>query len=143
MTIKAAASAIIDDLVDSGSFLRTQVSACDYGILDTAGAGCAVVVRPGISTMSYVGFGGVSEDTWGFLAQGFVVETGDVVQTMTRVLEMHDALKGAIVAGSNANNSQYTTRVVSINHNPDATWLSLGGREYLLVTANITTREDP
>jgi len=142
MTIKAAASAIIDDLVDSGSFLRTQVSACDFGILD-GGGGCAVIVRPGISSMNYIGFGGVSEDTWGFLVHGYVNDTGNVVETMTRVLDMHDALKGAINGGSNANNSQYTTRVVSTNHNPDATWVSLGGREFLLVTANVTTREDP
>jgi hypothetical protein len=46
MTLVAATCALIDDIVDSGSFLRTQVSACDFGILDSMPA-CALTIRPG------------------------------------------------------------------------------------------------
>jgi hypothetical protein len=141
MTLKAAASAIIDDLVDSGSFLRTQVSACDYGILD-GGPACAVTLRPGLSSFSYIGYGGVSEDTWGVLAQGWVQDTGSVTETLGRVIDMHDALKGAVNGGSIANTPVLTTRVQSLTHNPDVVW-NFGGPDYFLVTANVTVREDP
>jgi hypothetical protein len=141
VTLKAAASAIIDDLVESGSFLRTQVSACDYGILDTAPAS-AVTLRPGLSSFSYIGYGGVSEDTWGVLVQGWVKDTGSVTETLGRVIDMHDALKGAVNGGSNANNATLTTRVQSFQHDPNTVW-NFGGPDYFLVTANVTAREDP
>jgi hypothetical protein len=142
VTIKAAASAIIDDLVDSGSFLRTQVSACDYGVLDTSG-GCAVVVRPGNSTMEQIGYGGGELNTWGFIVQGYVRDTGNVTEFLGRVYDMHDALREAINTGTNANTAMLTTKVVSTLHSPDTSFVSPGGNDFSLVTANVTAREDP
>jgi hypothetical protein len=141
MTAKASASAIIDDLVDSGSFLRTQVSACDYGILDRT-TGCAVIVRPSNSSFELVGYGGGRIDTWGFAAEGFIRETGDVVETLTRVLDMQDALLGAISNGSNANCASVSTVVRSMGHNPNV-FFEAGGNAFLMVTAQITSTEDP
>jgi hypothetical protein len=142
MTVKSAASAIVDDIVDSGSFLRTQVSACDFGVIDTGGA-CCVVVRPGFSSShEYIGYGGVSEDSWRFRVMGYIKFSGDVADTMGKVLDMHDALKGAVNGGSRANCASLTTRVNSIEHNPDE-MLEIGGMFYSQVTANVTAREDP
>ena len=44
MTIKSSASALVDDIVESGSFLRTQVSACDYGVIEKTAR--AIISRP-------------------------------------------------------------------------------------------------
>lgn len=141
MTLVMATCAIIDDLVDSGSFLRTQVSACDYGILDSMPA-CAITLRPGLSPISYIAYGSVAEITWGLLAQGWIKDTGSVTETLGRIITIHDSLRGAIVGGSIANCASLTTRVVSISHSPDIVW-NFGGPDYFLVTANVTAREDP
>lgn len=141
MTLLSATCALIDDICDSGSFLRTQVSACDFGILDTMPA-CALTVRPGQSSFEYIGYGGVSEDTWGITVEGWVKNLGSVEQTLANVIHMHDALKGAINSGSRANCASLTTRVVSMRHNPNEAF-TFGGPDYLLVTANVTAREDP
>lgn len=141
MTIKTAACAIIDDLVDSGSFLRTQVSACDFGLLD-AGPTCVVILRPGLSTFESVAYGGVLENTWGLIAQGWIKDTGSVTEDLGRVWDMHDALLGAISGGSNANGPTLLTRVVSMSHDPNSLFV-FGGNGYFLVNATITSREDP
>ena len=142
MTMKTAASAIIDDLVESGSFLRGQVSACDYGVLDTGG-GCAVVVRPGNSSLEVIGYGGIELNTWGFTVQGYIKDQGNVVQLLTGVYDMHDALREAINTGTCANNTLMTTKVNGFLHNPDVSFISPGGQDFALVTATVTTREDP
>lgn len=140
MTLRTAVCALVDGLVESGSFLRTQVSACDFGILDTMPAS-AVTVRPGLSSFTVIGYGGVTEDAWGLLVQGWIRDAGVVTETLTRVIEMHDALKGAI-SGSVTNSASLVSRVASISHSPDVVW-NFGGPDYFLVTANVIAREDP
>ncbi len=142
MTIKIAASAIVDDLVLSGSFGADQVSACDYGVLDTAG-GCAVIIRPGNSTVEIIGYGGVELNTWGFTVQGFVKFEGDPVEFLGAIYDMHDALREAINTGTCANTDLMTTKVNGFQHNADVSFESLGGLDFGLVTATVTTREDP
>jgi hypothetical protein len=139
MTIKTAASAIVDDLVDSGSFLRTQVSACDFGVLDNMST-CAVTVEPNLSTFRYIGYGGVREDSWGFMVTGWVRDMGDVEGTLGRMYDMHDALIGAVNGGSIANCASLYTRVESIQVLPP---LSLAGGDVFMVQANTVSREDP
>lgn len=141
MTILGAACALFDDIVESGSFLRTQVSACDFGILNDSPT-CAVTIRPANSTFNYIGYGGVAEQTWGFSVRGWVKDTADVPKMLEDVYHMHDALYSAINSGSNANNQQYTTRVVSFVHNQDNIW-NFGSTDYHLVEATVTVREDP
>ena len=141
MTILGAACALVDDIVESGSFLRSQVSACDYGIMEENPA-CAVTIRPANSTFNYIGYGNVAEQTWGFSVRGWIKSEGDVEGSLADVFHMHDALYTAINGGSNANNSQYTTRVVAFVHNQDSLW-NFGGPDYQLVEATVTVREDP
>lgn len=142
MTIKIAASAIVDDLVLSGSFGAGQVSACDYGILDTGG-GCAVIVRPSNSTVEIIGYGGVELNTWGFTVKGYIKFEGDPAEFLGRVFDMHDALREAINTGTCANTDLMTTKVQSFQHNADVSFESPGGLDFSLVTAMVTTREDP
>lgn len=141
MTLLAATCALIDDIVDSGSFLRTQVSACDFGILDSMPA-CAVTIRPSQSSMEYIGYGSVSDIRWGLNVEGWVKHTGDVEQTLANVIHIHDALRAAIIGGSRANCGSLTTWVDSMRHNSNEAF-TFGGPDYLLVTANVTAREDP
>jgi hypothetical protein len=144
MTLLAATCALVDDIVDSGSFLRTEVSACDFGVLGETAA-CAVTVRPGVSSFNYIGYGGVTECTWGLTVSGWVEDTGNVTETLANVIHMHDALRAAIVAivgGSRANCASLTTRVTAMSHNPDVVY-NYGGPDFLLVNAMVTAREDP
>jgi hypothetical protein len=142
MTSLATACAIVDELVDSGSFLRTQVSACDFGIMDTAPA-CAVTVRPAVSTFNTLaGYGHVSIDTWGYSVRGWVKDTGNVVQTLANVYHMQDALRGALTGGSIANCASLSTRVTSMTHNQE-NFYDFGGNDYLLVDAAVQATEDP
>jgi len=142
VTIKSAASAIIDDLVNSGSFLRTQVSACDYGVMDTAAAGCAIVIQPSQSTFNLIGYGGVTNDVWGITAECYVRETGNAEQTLTRVWDIIDAVKTAVNSGTCGNTTTRVVQVTNINR-PRAVYESLGGNDFLPVFVNITAQEDP
>ena len=142
MTALASASAIIDDLVESGSFLRTQVSACDYGILNKT-TGCAVILRPSTATfVPHAAYGGGSIDTWGFIAECYIRHMKDPEVSLKNVIQMYDVIKTAVSSGSNANTIILTTKVNSISHNPNV-FFTAGGADFLLVTANITSMEDP
>ena len=143
MTIKAAASALIDDLVDSGSFLRTQVSACDYGILDTPdAAGCAIVLQPSQSNFDLIAYGGVTNDIWGIGAECMVRDTGNAQETLTRVWDIVDAVKTAINSGTCGNTATRTSRVSSISR-PRDVFISFHGNDFLPVYVNIVVQEDP
>lgn len=142
MTIISATCAIGDELVDSGSFLRTQVSACgDMHILDGAPA-CAVTVHPGLSRHTRIGYGGVRLSEWGFAVRGWIKYRGNVEEALRNVSTMHDSLVGALVGGSIANCASLDTWVNTTSFDPDHAW-NFGGPDYLLVTANVTAKEDP
>ena len=138
MTIKAAASALIDDLVDSGSFLRTQVSACDYGVLE--GNACAIVVQPESSTLEEHVYGAL-ERVWGLRAECFIRDTGDVQATLTAVWDIHDAVDGAIASGSNLNTATRRARARAFTRAPD-TFVEFQGNDYLPVYVLIEVREE-
>jgi hypothetical protein len=143
MTIKSAASALIDDLVASGSFLRNQVSACDYGMLGRpAAAGCAIMIQPNLSTRNLIAYGGVFESFWGITAECYIKDTSDTVETLTRVWDMHDAVACAIDGGTNTNTADRTARVTSFNR-PRNVFVELGGNDFVPVFINIEVREDP
>lgn len=141
MTIKAAASAIIDDLIESGSFLRRQVSACDYGVLDNT-SGCAIVLQPGHSTFEVIAYGGVMENLWGIVAECYVRDTGIVTQTLTRTWDIIDAVEGAISGGSNANSGDLRTQVTTISRTRDL-FVEFGGNDFIPVYVTIQVAEDP
>lgn len=139
MTIFTAACALVDTFVESGSFLRTEVSACDYGILDNIETS-GIIIRPGVSTFESP-FGYAAHSSWGFGVEGYVRDEGDVVETMSRALQMHDVLYGALVTGSLANTQTLTTTIKSITHNPLDSWFTPGGTAFLMVTANTEVKE--
>ena len=141
MTILAAACRLVDEIVDSGSFARTEVSACDFGIMGLAPT-CAITIRPSNSSFSRVGYGGVGEQRWGFSVRGWVKDAGDVKKLLTDVYHMHDAMYSSINGGSIANTDIYTTWVETIGHNQDNIW-NFGGPDYQLVEAHVVVREDP
>jgi hypothetical protein len=92
--------------------------------------------------MEYIGYGSVSDIRWGITVEGWVKHTGNVEETLANVIHMHDALRAAVTGGSRANCASLTTRVDSMRHNPNEAF-TFGGPDYLLVTANVTAREDP
>ena len=141
MTIKAAGSAIIDDLVDSGSFLRRQVSMFDYGVLDNT-SGCAIVLQPSNSTFEIIGYGGVTQDLWGIVAECYVRDTGIVSETLTRVWDIIDAVKGAVSGGLNGNSGDRTTKVSTITRTSNV-FVEFGGNDFIPVYVTISVQEDP
>jgi len=140
MTIKSAASALVDDIVEAGSFSRTQVSACDYGVIEKTA--CALVIQPGESTFTVHSYGAVYEDAWGLRIEGFLQDTGKVPDTVAALYDFLDAIRGSVVGGSNLNTATRIGTLVSINYNPDVAW-DYGGLEYLRVIAIMAVREDP
>ena len=138
MSAITAACCLIDALVDSGSFLRTQVSACDFGIMNNAPA-CAVIVRPSVSNFSY-DYGYNGRRTWGWNVLGWIQGTADPEDILRRIITMHDSLYGALTGGSIANCASLTTRVRSISHDW-TTITQISGRDYWLVQAAVTAEE--
>lgn len=141
MTMLKATCAIVDQFVESGSFLRTEISACDFGILDS-GPTSAITVRPSVSSFTRIGYGGLSEDVWGFSVRGWVQDTGNVPKMLADVIHMHDAIKTTIAGGSMVNCASLSTWVVSMSHSQDNFW-NFGGHDYLIVEATVQSREDP
>ena len=138
MTILAAACAFVDELVESGSFLRTQVSACDYGVL--IGNACAVVVQPTTSTADEYAYGQIQR-TWRLRAECYIRDTGDVVETMSRVWHMHDAIDGAISGGSTLNTATRLARATLFDRPPDV-FAEFGGNDYIPVFVTVEVQEE-
>jgi len=138
-TIKSCASALLDDLVDSGSFLRSQVSACDYAVLES-GATCAIVVQPLTSTARPLTFG-TQEYAWGFRLECYVKDTGRVPDTLTRVYDIQDAVAGAIMTGSNLRTAERDARVTSFSRPPDS-FVEFNGHDYLPVYISVTVTDE-
>jgi len=141
MTILAAACKLVDEIVDSGSFNRTEVSACDFGIMGLAPT-CAVTIRPSNSSFRRIGYGSVGEQLWGFSVRGWVQDQGNVAELLANVYHMHDALYSSVNGGSIVNNEQYTTWIETFSHNQDNLW-NFGGPDYQLVEAHVVVKEDP
>lgn len=141
MTILQAASALVDDFVNSGSFLSNQVSACDYGIIDTSRAGCIIVLQPAQSSFETIGYGGVGLDNWGIMAEGYIKVTGDPTDAMTKVWQIHDAIVGAVRAGC-LSGSNYPTHITQVTNATTGKYI-LAGHEVVGVLVNISVREDP
>ncbi len=141
MTMLTATCALVDQFVEAGSFLRTEVSACDFGILD-AGPTSAITIRPAVSSFNRIGYGGLSENVWGFSVRGWVRDKGSVTELLENVVHMHDAIRGTIAAGSMVNCASLTTWVTSMTHNQDVFW-NVGGNDFLYVEATVQAREDP
>lgn len=141
MTMVKATCALVDQFVEAGSFLRTEVSACDMGILDT-GPASAITIRPAVSSFTRIGYGGLSENVWGFSVRGWVQDMGNVVDLLANVVHIHDAIRETIAAGSMVNCASLTTWVTSMTHNQDTFW-NFGGHDYLIVEATVQAREDP
>jgi len=141
MTIKAAGNAIINDLVESGSFLRRQVSMNDYGVLDNT-SGCAIVLQPGNSTFEVIAYGGVTRDLWGLVAECYVRDTGIVTETLTRTWDIIDAVMGAVSGGSNGNSGDMTSKVSTITK-PRDTFVEFGGNDFIPIYVTIVVQEDP
>ena len=138
MTILAAACAFVDELVESGSFLRTQVSACDYGVL--IGNACAVVVQPGVSTVGEYAMGQLQR-TWRLRAECYIRDTGDVVETMSRVWHMHDAIDGAISSGSTLQTRHRQARATTFDRPADV-FAEFGGNDYIPVFVTVEVQEE-
>jgi hypothetical protein len=103
---------------------------------------CAITIRPGQTGITYIGYGNVSDISWGLTVEGWIKNLGNVEQTLANVIHIHDAMRAAIVSGSRANCASLTTWVDSMRHNPNEAF-TFGGPDYLLVTANVTAKEDP
>lgn len=142
MSMVKAASCIIDDFVESGSFYRAQVSACDFGIMENQPA-CAIVLRPSSTTLNRIGYSRTTEANWGFTALCFVKDTvGDVEKVLGDIIQMHDSVEGAIRTGCFATTGSLNTKVNSITHNWNDVY-NFGSVDYFLVTAAIVASEDP
>ena len=143
MTCLASASALVDAFVESGSFLRPQVSACDFGVIDVGGGACGIIIHPGVTSVNAaLGYGGVSLDRWGYVVNGFIRLTQNPVVDLGRVYQMHDVIKTVLAGASKVNNVARTILDFSLSFDPNVTW-SLGGADWLLVRATVSVEEDP
>lgn len=144
MTFISTASALVDDFVRSGSFLRNQVSACDYGIIDTSQAGCIVVLQPAQSSFTTVGYGGAQLADRGVVAECYIKVDAHVTDVMTKVWQIHDSVLGAVRTGCMAGSS-YPTLIVEVTgiSKPRNQFLSLSNHDVIPVYVNISIKEDP
>jgi hypothetical protein len=140
LTILAAACALVDDLVDSGSFSAAQVSACDYGILTTMAATCGLVIQPGTTTIEEHGFGS-QEHFWGIEVEAYLKDTGDPTVVLANTWHIHDAVIAIVSSGSTLNTPTRKALVTGAVKERDLI-ASFGGNDFIPVSFTVQVRED-
>lgn len=140
-SILLCASALIDDLVESGSFSRTEVSACDYGVLNTC-SGCAIIVEPTSSPIEPAAYG-TSFYGWGLLIRAFIRDRHTATETKTAVWDMYQAIAGAVANGSNLDNrADRRPQLISLDHPTDVYYTFGQGPDWIPVTGVIRVFEE-
>jgi len=104
------------------------------------GNACAVVVQPTTSTADEYAYGQIQR-TWRLRAECYIRDTGDVVETMSRVWHMHDAIDGAISGGSTLNTATRLARATLFDRPPDV-FAEFGGNDYIPVFVTVEVQEE-
>jgi hypothetical protein len=138
MGIQEAASALIADLIASGSFNAGEVSACDYAVLGS-GAACAIVLQPLESTAEFGSFNDQTM-TWGVRAECYIKDTGVSTCVLGRVWRIHDVVASAVKTGTNIQQPWRTAYCSHYNRPPD-TYVRFGDIDFLPVYITIRVEE--
>lgn len=139
--IQDAASALRADYVASGSFSAEQVSTCDYGVLDTAGA-CALVIQPLSSPLNWMTFSTV-QARWGLRVECYIQDTLNAEEVLTRKWDMHYSAVQPIVDGTTINKADgtRTARPTGIDA-PADTYVEFGGHDYIPLYVTVEVVEE-
>ena len=140
MTLEITGVDIIEDLIASGSWADGEVSACDYGVLDS-GCLCPIVAQPGNSTGAFSTYGWTEYD-WGIRLECYIKEMPDIEATLMRVWRIHDVVASAIHSGTNVNDAYRKAVCRAFQRAPNTFVLSDSGQPYLPVIINVGVREE-
>ena len=140
MSIWSAASALIDDLVATGSWARREVSACDYGLLDRGGpSACLLIIQPVQATLSEDGYG-TQYSTWTIRIEAYIRNTADPAEVLGRIWQIHDTIPPAVRSGSNLNTAARSGLVTTVT-NPDFALENRDNMLYFPVFFDVTVKE--
>lgn len=105
-------------LTACGPYSACDVSACDFGILDTIPGACAVMFMPGTSTFTPLAIGTQpsrwDNRGWGITGQVWVKEINDPVTFNGRIWQAHDDLYNTIQKDNSLNNTCQNARVTQM-----------------------------
>jgi len=108
-------------LTACGPYVDAEISACDFGILESTSA-CAIVFTPGADTVFEAmtfGAAGVDAKSWSIDGAVYVKDTGDPLLFFGRVWQAHDDFFNTVKKDRSLNSTAKFGRVVSMSYNPD------------------------
>ena len=140
MSLAAIRNGLYTHLTTCGPFGRTEISTCDFGILDGL-SGSGILFLPGATAIIQETYGNQFVRKWGINGQGFVKDTGDSVGTLSRIWQFHDDLYNTLIKdqslGSASAQAAYLT---GINFNVNNT-VHYGGPIFFIVDWTMIVEE--
>jgi hypothetical protein len=139
MNISAMKDDLRQDLIDSGSFLASEVSACDYGILNSCNT-CAVMIAPGESEEALAVFGGDTDSEIELTLEIYLPERMDPTDALARRWQVHSVIPLAVQSGSNLDRLNRVVRSFRFSC-PRNAFAEFGGQVFIPVYCTVTMGE--
>jgi len=97
VSIQSVRDGLITVLTAASAFDASQVSGCDYGILETSDS-CAIMVMPVGIASEPITFGAPRQRlvTWEIEIQAYVKDIGDTITVLSNVWTIADEVRGAL-----------------------------------------------
>ena len=103
-----------------GPFAASELSTCAFDVLEGANT-CAIVFLPSDSEFEPLTFGASSADYkhWGIGGSGYIKDTGDPKNLLSRVWQMHDDIYDTIRKDRTLNRTAAMGHIVSMTYDPN------------------------
>jgi len=140
MSVETARDDFIQDLLDSGYWKASEISACDYSILDTCNT-CAIMVGPGNGTWDIQAYGGDIGGDFELEAEGYIREAEDPREAKKRVWEFIRDFYTAITGGSNLTADPNRMAWPASYDAPKHVTVMFGGHSFIPVNCTVRVQE--
>ena len=144
MSLAAIRNGLFTTLTTCGPWDDTEVSTCDFGILESTSA-CAIVFMPGNSTIEPNHVNNAPARGylrhWGIGGIGYLKDTGDPELVLARVWQFYDDLYNTVRKDDTLNGAAFSSMLTDITFDLTTGGVEVGGQFFMAVPWRIEAEE--